>query len=92
MIAKEVCHFRFKLALDSVWDSIEHAMNLETPTKRLLTPDELADALNVPIWKARTLWRSGRIPVVRLGHRTVRFDLDAVLAALNQAATKPRRK
>lgn len=57
--------------------------------KRLLTPYELAATLNVPIWKARELWRSKKIPVIRLGHRTVRFDLTEVLKALqngNKAA------
>jgi len=52
--------------------------------KRLLTPSELAASLNVPIWKARHLYRKGVIPKIVLGHRTVRFDLDAVLAALEQ--------
>lgn len=54
--------------------------------KRLLTPAELAASLNVPIWYARSLWQSGKIPVVRLGHRTIRFDFTEVMRSLNAAA------
>jgi excisionase family DNA binding protein len=54
--------------------------------KRLLTPAELAASLNVPIWKARSLWQAGKIPVIRLGHRTVRFDFAEVLKALQDKA------
>ena len=61
------------------------------PEKRLLPPAELAYALNVPIWYARKLWQSGRIPVHRLGHRTVRFDLADVLNAL-KAESQPSRQ
>jgi len=58
--------------------------------KRLQTAEELAVALSVPIWKVRTLYRSGKIPHLKLGHRTVRFDFDAVMKALEQETAATR--
>ena len=46
-------------------------------TDRLLTADEVADLLAVPVSWVRESTRSGAMPCVRLG-RYVRFELAAV--------------
>jgi len=48
---------------------------------RLLTADQLAEKLQVHPKTLFLLARQGRIPRVTIG-RAVRFDIDAVLAAL----------
>lgn len=48
---------------------------------RLLPAPELAEYLAVPLTWVWSSARTGRIPCLRVG-RYVRFDLDAVLAAL----------
>lgn len=48
---------------------------------RFITAAELAEHFAVPVTWAWSSARSGRIPSLRVG-RYVRFDLDAVLAAL----------
>jgi excisionase family DNA binding protein len=49
----------------------------------LLTKEELAERLRAPsIRLVEELMRSGKIPFLRLGHRTVRFDWPKVQAAL----------
>jgi predicted DNA-binding transcriptional regulator AlpA len=60
---------------------------LQTPPT-LATAEELAPAFQMTppqIWR---LARQGRIPVIRLGRRTLRFDLQKVAEAL-QAQTIP---
>lgn len=54
----------------------------------LLTLDQLAQRLQVHPVTARGLYRRHVIPGLKLGHRTLRFDYPAVLAAL-QAAGDP---
>lgn len=54
--------------------------------RRLMTPAELAEYLNVPVgwcWKAA---REGWLPHIRLpgGRKFIRFDKDAVVEALRQ--------
>jgi len=52
------------------------------PNPKLLTAQELADALNM---KHRTIQRYtqiGMIPFVYLGHRTIRYNLEEVESAL----------
>jgi excisionase family DNA binding protein len=44
---------------------------------------DVAAALNVTVPVARKLWLTGAIPGYRLGHRTLRFNLADVMAALN---------
>jgi Helix-turn-helix domain len=57
----------------------------------LLNIDELASALGENVRTIRN-WRSkGLIPVLVLGHKTLRFRLDAVLAALEKRQIKGRR-
>jgi len=55
-------------------------------TDRLLTPRELARVLKIGEEAVAKLRRAGRIPCVRIGQRTIRFDLDAVLKALESEA------
>ena len=64
--------------------------NMETTAERseLLTLDQLALRLKVHPVTARGLYRRRVIPGLKLGHRTLRFDYPAVLAAL-QAAGDP---
>ena len=50
-----------------------------------LTTGELASKLNVPSSRMIDEMRHrGAIPFLRLGHRTVRFQLDRVLSALER--------
>lgn len=60
---------------------------------RLIDAQTLADHLNTTVGQVYRLSASGRIPRVRLGHRTVRYSLAAVLAALAQVpvTVAPRR-
>ncbi len=50
--------------------------------RRLLTADELSRRLNVGAAMVRDLERTGRIPSIRLGPKTVRFDFAEVVEAL----------
>ena len=52
---------------------------------RLLSKSQLRKALNLPSTRiVDEMMRRRRIPFIRLGHRTVRFDLDRVLEALSR--------
>ncbi len=58
--------------------------------KQLLTDQELAIELGTG-FKRRTiasLRRAGKIPVIKIGYRTLRYDLDAVMAALSKREIK----
>lgn len=61
------------------------------PTGTLLTAEQLAARLNLSVQQVHRLSASGRIPRYKLGHRTVRFNLDEVLAALQAPASTPAR-
>ncbi len=50
----------------------------------LLTAAQLAESWGVPIEMVHKLARKRRIPSVRLGHRTIRFNEDKVRAALEK--------
>ena len=52
-------------------------------TDRLLTAEEIAELLNVPVTWVRESTRSGAIPHIELG-RYRRYDRDAVLAWLEE--------
>ena len=55
----------------------------------LLTKEELRAALNLPSTRrVDELVRKRKIPMIRLGHRTVRFDLPKVAAALERLELK----
>jgi excisionase family DNA binding protein len=62
---------------------------MTSDTKRLLDADELGHVLNIPREAVWRLARSGAIPNYRAG-RLYRFDLAAVLAALEKAALDER--
>ncbi len=63
-------------------------MTAETAGHELLTLNELAGRLKMHPTTVRGLWRRRVFPGLRIGHRTLRFDYGAVLAAL-QAAGDP---
>jgi excisionase family DNA binding protein len=52
------------------------------PTNELITLDELAQRLKIHPVTVRGLKRSGVIPSIKIGHRTLRFDYAQVIAAL----------
>jgi excisionase family DNA binding protein len=54
----------------------------DPPLTRLLTADEVANALGVPTDRIWALTREGKLPAVKLGGRTYRYRPDAVTAAL----------
>ena len=54
-----------------------------TPTRVLLNRDQLATELNASRQIVDNLRREGAIPCIRFGH-FIRFDRDAVLAALEK--------
>ncbi len=51
---------------------------IDSELSRLLTPREVADLLQVRVSFVYRLAREGRVPVVRLGERYVRFDRGAL--------------
>ena len=54
-----------------------------TPARKpLATAREIAELLGISTWTVYSWARSKRIPVIRATPRIVRFDADAVLAAL----------
>jgi excisionase family DNA binding protein len=57
---------------------------MEATPDRLMTAQDLARRLGVGQEKVRELAREGRIPVLYVG-ATMRFELEAVLAALREA-------
>jgi excisionase family DNA binding protein len=56
--------------------------------ERLLTYEELAREIGLPLRSLRTLTYKGIIPHVRLGHRTVRFQASRVQKALQKREVK----
>jgi excisionase family DNA binding protein len=57
----------------------------------LITAKQLADRLGVKPGTILGWNRQGRIPAHRLSHKVVRFDLRAVLAALEGHRSAPER-
>lgn len=53
-----------------------------TSARQLVTTRELAVVLGVTTETIRHWARSGRIPCLRVGQKTIRFDHDAVLRAI----------
>lgn len=51
----------------------------------LLTLEDLARRLQLHPDTARSLYRRGVIPGLKLGHRTLRFEYSQVIEALRQA-------
>ncbi len=59
------------------------------PLPALIDAHELARLLNVTVGLIRRMTCEGKIPAHKLGHRTVRYDLANVLAALGRNAPEP---
>lgn len=57
-------------------------MDTATEQAGLITLDELAARLQIHPVTLRGFWRRRLIPGYKIGHRTLRFDYQAVLAAL----------
>ena len=56
---------------------------------RFLTKQQLADRLNLPHWRCvDSLVAKKKIPILRLGYRTVRFDWPKVEEALSRLETR----
>ena len=69
--------------LDAIRQAVKEAMreaNGNGHTAELLTPEDLADRLKVPLSWVYEQSRQGKIPTHRLG-RYIRFDLQEVLAS-----------
>jgi hypothetical protein len=58
---------------------------IATTNSDLLTLDELAGRLKMHPVTVRNLWRRRAFPGIQIGHRTLRFEYNAVLEALRQA-------
>lgn len=56
--------------------------------KPLSTATEIAEIVGVSTWTVYSWARSKRIPSIRATPRIVRFDADAVLAALSKGGAK----
>jgi excisionase family DNA binding protein len=54
----------------------------------LLSYEQMASELNVPVRSLRELVRKGVIPHLRLGHRTVKFQRSKVDRALQRREVK----
>jgi len=54
----------------------------------LITIDELAQRLKIHTVTLRGFYRRGVIPGLKIGHRTLRFDYQAVLAAFQAYESK----
>jgi excisionase family DNA binding protein len=54
----------------------------------LLDERELATYLKVSVLKVRKLRYAGKLPFIRLGHKSIRFRLSSVLAALEKLESK----
>lgn len=56
---------------------------------RFLTKEQLREKLNLPSLRAvDELIKRKRVPVVRMGHRTVRFDWNKIEQAIERLTTK----
>ena len=60
----------------------EHHTRATPPSDSLAKPKEAAKILRLHVVTLRKLAREGRVPSIRLGPRSLRFDLAAVRAAL----------
>ena len=62
------------------------------PVDRLPDADGLARFLGVGRSTVDMLRKTGRIPFVRIGPKTIRFDIEAVVAALRAEAATERQE
>ena len=58
----------------------------DSSRKQLATSREIAEIIGISIYTVYEWTKLGRIPVIRLTPRTIRYDIDAVLAALQEGA------
>jgi hypothetical protein len=56
--------------------------------KSLVDDEVVAKALQIPVVQVGNLRRARKIPFVRLGHRTIRFDLAQVMKAVQRFEIK----
>ncbi len=56
--------------------------------KSLVDDEVVAKALQIPVVQVGKLRRARKIPFVRLGHRTIRFDLAQVMKAVQRFEIK----
>ena len=52
--------------------------------KRLLSIRGLSDAIGIPSRTIRSLYNARKIPFIKAGHRTLLFDPEKVLGALDK--------
>ena len=73
------------------WGDAASAYGLELPTteRDLLTVSEVAELLRVPASRIYQLTSEKRIPHLKLGHRTLRFDRAAILDWTHATAIEP---
>jgi len=63
---------------------------MSSPQNRLISYDELAELWSIKKGTLQAWVHEGRLPHVRLGPRTTRFDLDELEAWVNDRRRKPR--
>ena len=56
--------------------------------KRLLNIKRLSREKEIPERQIRTLYQTGKIPYFKLGHRSILFDPEKVMAALERFEIK----
>ena len=66
--------------LDAIRHVVREELQASADTRELLTPEELASKLKVPISWVYEQSRQGNIPTHRIG-RYIRFDLREVIAS-----------
>jgi hypothetical protein len=72
------------LGIDYLTDAMPMWRIVTSMPKRLLKIQHLSDASGIAVRTLRTLTHQRKIPCIRAGHRTVFYDLEAVLAALGK--------
>lgn len=60
----------------------------EQVTPATLTAEEVAEVIKMHPVTILRLAREGKIPCLRIGPRTIRFSMDAVMTALEENAAK----
>ena len=59
--------------------------SVSSPNEKLLSKQELCEKLGLPSTRIiDEMMRRRRIPLIKMGHRTVRFDLSRVITALGR--------
>ena len=58
--------------------------NIPISDGKLLTEEQLANILETSVYNVRHLRHRKKIPFIRLGHRSIRFDLVKVRKALEK--------